>query len=113
MAGRFPLLLEAVCYGLDTIGFHHNVRWNKGRHVNRNGRDHDACFDRRGWWHFDPRTDALIVFNFSEVFAMGNLFTAVDVTGVSGNIETLMIAFIGINLLFLGYRYVKKTMNRG
>ncbi len=44
---------------------------------------------------------------------MGNLFTAVDVTGVSGNIETLMIAFIGINLLFLGYRYVKKTMNRG
>ena len=44
---------------------------------------------------------------------MDALFAAVDVTGVSTNVSTLMIAFIGINLLFLGYRYVRKTMNRG
>ena len=44
---------------------------------------------------------------------MDALFTAVDVSGVSTNVSTLMIAFIGINLLFLGYRYVRKTMNRG
>ena len=42
-----------------------------------------------------------------------NLFTAVDVSGVSVNVSTLLIAFIGINLLFLGAYYVKKTMNRG
>lgn len=44
---------------------------------------------------------------------MDALFTAVDVSGISTNVSTLMIAFIGINLLFLGYRYVRKTMNRG
>ena len=44
---------------------------------------------------------------------MQALFDAVDVTGVSTNVSTLMVAFIGINLLFLGYRYVRKTMNRG
>ena len=43
---------------------------------------------------------------------MDALFTAVDVSGVSTNVSTLMIAFIGINLLFLGYYYVKKTMTR-
>ena len=45
--------------------------------------------------------------------AIDNLFTAVDVSGVSTNVSTLLIAFIGINLLFLGAYYVKKTMNRG
>ncbi len=44
---------------------------------------------------------------------MDALFQAVDVTGVSTNVSTLLIAFIGINLLFLGAYYVKKTMNRG
>ena len=44
---------------------------------------------------------------------MDALLAAVDVTGVSTNVSTLMIAFIGINLLFLGYRYVRKTMARG
>ena len=43
---------------------------------------------------------------------MDALFTAVDVTGVSTNVSTLLIAFIGINLLFLGYKYVKRTMGR-
>ena len=44
---------------------------------------------------------------------MDALFAAVDVSGISTNVSTLMIAFIGINLLYLGYRYVRKTMNRG
>jgi len=43
---------------------------------------------------------------------MTALFEAVDVTGVSGNVSTLLVAFIGINLLFLGYKYVKKSMGR-
>ena len=43
---------------------------------------------------------------------MDALFQAVDVTGVSTNVSTLLIAFIGINLLFLGYKYVKRTMGR-
>lgn len=44
---------------------------------------------------------------------MAALFTAVDVSTLSGNVSTLLISFIGVNLLFLGYRYVKKTMGRG
>jgi hypothetical protein len=43
---------------------------------------------------------------------MEALFTAVDVSGVSTNVSTLLVAFIGINLLFLGYKYVKKSMGR-
>ena len=31
--------------------------------------------------------------------AIDNLFTAVDVSGVSTNVSTLLIAFIGINLI--------------
>lgn len=41
---------------------------------------------------------------------MAALFTAVDVSGVSTNVSTLLIAFIGISLLFLGYRYIKRSM---
>ncbi len=43
---------------------------------------------------------------------MDALFTAANITGLSGNVSTLLIGFIGINLLFLGYRYVKKSMGR-
>ena len=48
-----------------------------------------------------------------EPTAIDNMFGAVSVSGISTNVSTLLIAFIGINLLFLGYRYVRKTMNRG
>jgi len=41
---------------------------------------------------------------------MAALFTAVDVSTVSTNVSTLLIAFIGIALLFLGYRYIKRSM---
>lgn len=43
---------------------------------------------------------------------MAALFTAVDVTAISTNVSTLLITFIGVNLLFLGYRYIRKTMGR-
>ncbi len=33
--------------------------------------------------------------------------------GISTNVSTLMIAFIGIGLLFLGYAYVRRTMSAG
>lgn len=44
---------------------------------------------------------------------MDALFTAVDISGMSTNISTLLIAFVGINLIFLGYKYVRKVMGRG
>ena len=36
------------------------------------------------------------------------LFAALDVTTLATNISTLMLAGVGVALLFLGYRYVKK-----
>lgn len=44
---------------------------------------------------------------------MDALFTAVDISSLSTNVSALLISFIGINLVFLGYRYVKRTMGRG
>lgn len=40
------------------------------------------------------------------------LFTAADVSGLSGNVSTLLVAFIGISVLFVGYKYVKRVLNR-
>ncbi|BCS53910.1 hypothetical protein [Geobacter sp. SVR] len=42
-----------------------------------------------------------------------DMFTAVNISGVSSNVGTLLISFIGINLLFLGAYYVNKTMTKG
>jgi len=40
---------------------------------------------------------------------MPALFTAADVTGLSTNVSTLLIAFIGISLLFVARRYIAKS----
>lgn len=48
-----------------------------------------------------------------EVYNMAALFTAADVTGLAGNVSTMLVAFVGVTLLFTGYRYVKKGLNRG
>ena len=40
---------------------------------------------------------------------MDALFTAVDISGLSTNVSTLLIAFIGVSLLFVGYRYIRKS----
>ena len=44
---------------------------------------------------------------------MATLFTALDISTMSTSVTTALTGFIGVNLLFLGYRYVKKIMNRG
>lgn len=44
---------------------------------------------------------------------MQALFDAVDITGTTTNVTTIMVGFIGLSLLFFGYRIVKKLMNRG
>jgi hypothetical protein len=40
---------------------------------------------------------------------MDALFTAADVSGLSGNVTTLLVAFIGLGLLFTGMKYLKKS----
>lgn len=41
---------------------------------------------------------------------IAELFAAVDVSGISTNVQTLLISFIGIALLFVGYRFIRKTL---
>ena len=40
-----------------------------------------------------------------------DLFTALNLTGLSTNIKTLMLVGAGLTLLFMGYRKLKKTSN--
>jgi hypothetical protein len=40
---------------------------------------------------------------------MTALFTAVDISTLSSNVSTILIGFIGIGLLFVGYRYIRKS----
>jgi len=40
---------------------------------------------------------------------MQALFDAVDITGLSTNVSTILVGFIGVGLLFLGWRYIKRT----
>jgi hypothetical protein len=40
---------------------------------------------------------------------MDALFGAVDITGLSANISTLMIGFIAIGILFVARRYIGRT----
>lgn len=39
-----------------------------------------------------------------------DMFAAVDITTLSTSISTLMISVIAISVLFVGFRYVKKTL---
>ena len=40
---------------------------------------------------------------------MDALFTAADLTTLTTNVSTVLIAFVGVSLLFVGYRYLKKA----
>ena len=40
---------------------------------------------------------------------MQALFDAVDITGLSTNVSTLMIGFIGVGLFFVARRYIGRT----
>lgn len=44
---------------------------------------------------------------------MGAIFAAADVTTLGTNVSTLYIAFIGVALLGLAYRYTKGIVKRG
>ncbi len=43
---------------------------------------------------------------------MDALFNAVDVSSISTNVSAILVAFIGINVLFVGYGYIKRTFFR-
>ena len=40
---------------------------------------------------------------------MADLFLAADVSSLSTNVTTLLIAFIGVGLIFTAYRYIRKS----
>jgi len=40
---------------------------------------------------------------------MDAIFAAADITTLSTNVSTLLIAFVGVSLLFVGYRYLRKA----
>ncbi|WP_456385297.1 hypothetical protein [Desulfolithobacter sp.] len=44
---------------------------------------------------------------------MDALFTAVDISSLSTNTSALMISFIGVALLFVGFRYIKRILRFG
>lgn len=39
---------------------------------------------------------------------MTALFTAVDISTLATSVSTLLIGFIGVNLLYVGARYIRK-----
>ena len=41
---------------------------------------------------------------------MDAIFAAADITGLVTNVSTLLIAFVGVCLLFVAYRYLMKGM---
>jgi hypothetical protein len=44
---------------------------------------------------------------------MQALFDAADITGLSTNVSTILISMIGITLLFVGYNFVRRSVNKG
>lgn len=44
-----------------------------------------------------------------ESTALESVFSAVDLTGLSTNVSTILVGFIGVSLLFVAYRYIRKS----
>lgn len=44
-----------------------------------------------------------------EPTAMRALFTAADVSGLATNVSVILVALIGVSLLFMGARYIRKA----
>ena len=38
-----------------------------------------------------------------------DLFTAANISGLQSNVGTILLALIGVNLLFMGARYLRKS----
>lgn len=43
---------------------------------------------------------------------IAELFAAVDIAGVSTGVQAILISLIGIGLLFVGYKFVRRAMGR-
>ena len=43
---------------------------------------------------------------------MDAIFAAADFSGLTINVQTLLLGFVGLTTLFVGYRYFKKAANR-
>lgn len=43
---------------------------------------------------------------------LDNLFTAFTITGLSTNVSTILIAGVGLMVLFTGYRFLKKASGK-
>ena len=44
-----------------------------------------------------------------EPDSMAALFTAADISGLATNVTTILVALIGVSLLFMGARYLRKS----
>ena len=42
---------------------------------------------------------------------MDAIFTAAEVSTLSSNVQTLLVGFVGIGILYVGYRFLKKTFS--
>lgn len=40
---------------------------------------------------------------------MSAIYTAADLTGLSTSVSGILVAFVGVALLFVGYRYLRKS----
>lgn len=40
---------------------------------------------------------------------MAAIFTAADISGLSTNVSTVLVALVGVSLLFVAYRYLRKS----
>lgn len=56
---------------------------------------------------------SMVALSVAPAFAIDttltDIFTAANITGLNSNVGTLLIAFIAINVLFLGARYLRKA----
>lgn len=43
---------------------------------------------------------------------MADVFTAVDISGLSTGVSTIVVALIGVTLIMVGYRWAKRALGR-
>jgi len=69
------------------------------------------------------RTQMFTAAMFSAFFGMfglsfatpsvADLWTAFDISTINGQVLTVLTTFVTINLAFLAYKYIRRTMSRG
>ena len=73
--------------------------------------------------NFFTRTQLFTAAIFSAFFGMfglsfatpavADLWTAFDISTINGQVLTVLTTFVTINLAFLAYKYIRRTMSRG